>query len=157
MKETDAVSRSRAHTTSCSSRGVLMQNQCSTLQPPDSTKMIQSSNSSGHYCHYPTTRWMKMTKIRRHLRHCALSCWNSVALPQTKFCAKHETLRDFRFSRQRVWCSELSSGMYCRVKWLSTIILYGRTSQKTILNNMRHWVLMYNVCCNTTVSCWAWI
>jgi hypothetical protein len=28
---------------------------------------------------------------------------------------------DFKFSRRRVWCSELSSGMYCRVKWLSTI------------------------------------
>jgi hypothetical protein len=27
---------------------------------------------------------------------------------------------DFKFSRLRVWCSELSSGMYCRVKLLST-------------------------------------
>jgi hypothetical protein len=27
---------------------------------------------------------------------------------------------DFKFSRRRVWSSELSSGMYCRVKWLST-------------------------------------
>jgi hypothetical protein len=27
---------------------------------------------------------------------------------------------DFKFSRRRVWCSELSSGLYCRVKWLST-------------------------------------
>jgi hypothetical protein len=26
------------------------------------------------------------------------------------------TLWDFKFSRRRVWCSELSSGMYCRVK-----------------------------------------
>jgi hypothetical protein len=42
----------------------------------------------------------------------------------------------FKFSRRRVWCSELSSGMYCRVKWLSTIILHGSTSQKTILNNI---------------------
>jgi hypothetical protein len=41
---------------------------------------------------------------------------------------------DFKFSRRRVWCSELSSGLYCRVKWLSTIILHGSTSQKTILN-----------------------
>jgi hypothetical protein len=23
---------------------------------------------------------------------------------------------DFKFSRRRVWCSELSSGMYCRAK-----------------------------------------
>jgi hypothetical protein len=29
-------------------------------------------------------------------------------------------LWDFKFSRRRVWCSELSSGLYCRVKWLST-------------------------------------
>jgi hypothetical protein len=43
---------------------------------------------------------------------------------------------DFKFSRRRVWCSELSSGMYCRVKWLSTIILHGSTSQKTILNKI---------------------
>jgi hypothetical protein len=57
---------------------------------------------------------------------------------------------DFKFSRRRVWCSELSSGMYCRVKCLSTnpwwwrqyaplkrrstIILHGSTSQKTILS-----------------------
>jgi hypothetical protein len=27
---------------------------------------------------------------------------------------------DFKFSRRRVWCSELSSGLYCRVKLLST-------------------------------------
>jgi hypothetical protein len=26
---------------------------------------------------------------------------------------------DFKFSRRRVWCSELSSGLYCRVKWLN--------------------------------------
>jgi hypothetical protein len=26
----------------------------------------------------------------------------------------------FKFSRRRVWCSELSSGLYCRVKLLST-------------------------------------
>jgi hypothetical protein len=29
-------------------------------------------------------------------------------------------MRDFKFSRRRVWCSELSSGLYCRVEWLST-------------------------------------
>jgi hypothetical protein len=29
-------------------------------------------------------------------------------------------LWDFKFSRQRAWCSELSSGMYWRVIWLST-------------------------------------
>jgi hypothetical protein len=41
-------------------------------------------------------------------------------------------LWDFKFSRRRVWCSELSSGLYCRVK--STIILHGSTTQKTALN-----------------------
>jgi hypothetical protein len=57
----------------------------------------------------------------------------------------------FKFSRRRVWCSELSSGIYCRVKWLSTddgwwwrqyaplkrrsiIILHGSISQKTTLD-----------------------
>jgi hypothetical protein len=58
---------------------------------------------------------------------------------------------DFKFSRRRVWCSELPSGIYCRVKWLSTdvthpwwwrqyaplkrrstIILHGSISQKTV-------------------------
>jgi hypothetical protein len=29
-------------------------------------------------------------------------------------------LWNFKFSRRQVWCSELSSGMYCRVKQLST-------------------------------------
>jgi hypothetical protein len=50
-------------------------------------------------------------------------------------------------NNNNIVCSELSSGMYCRVKWLppswrqyaplkrrSTIILHGSTSQKTILN-----------------------
>jgi hypothetical protein len=40
-------------------------------------------------------------------------------------------LWDFKFSRQWVWCSELSSGIYCRVKWSSAIILHGSMSQKT--------------------------
>jgi hypothetical protein len=67
------------------------------------------------------------------------------------------TVWDFKFSRRRVWSSELSSGMYCHAKWLSTDvsevraaqgwwrqhvrlkrrptnILHGSTSQKTILN-----------------------
>jgi hypothetical protein len=39
---------------------------------------------------------------------------------------------DFKFSRRRVWCSELSSGIYCRVKWLSTDV--SEVSQKTTLN-----------------------
>jgi len=57
----------------------------------------------------------------------------------------HFKLWDFKFSWRRVWSSDLSSGMYCRVKspwwWrqhvplkrLPTIILHGSTSQKTNL------------------------
>jgi hypothetical protein len=36
----------------------------------------------------------------------------------------HDTVWDFKFSRRRVWCSELSSGIYCRVKWLSTDVSF---------------------------------
>jgi hypothetical protein len=54
---------------------------------------------------------------------------------------------DFKFSRRRVWCSELSSGIYslgyhpwwwrqyAPLKRRSTIILHGSISQKTTLNN----------------------
>jgi hypothetical protein len=35
---------------------------------------------------------------------------------------------DFKFSRRRVWCSELSSGLYCHVKWLSTDVSEVRTA-----------------------------
>jgi hypothetical protein len=35
---------------------------------------------------------------------------------------------DFKFSRRRVWCSELSSGMYCCIKWLSTDVSEVRTA-----------------------------
>jgi hypothetical protein len=38
------------------------------------------------------------------------------------------SLRDLKFSRRRVWCSELSSGIYCRVKWLSTDVSEVRTA-----------------------------
>jgi hypothetical protein len=63
---------------------------------------------------------------------------------------------DLKFSQRRVWNSELSSGMYCRLstdvsdvrahpwcrqhvhlKRRSTIILRGSTSQKTILNRLK--------------------
>jgi hypothetical protein len=37
-------------------------------------------------------------------------------------------LWDFKFSRRRVWCSELSSGMYCRIKLLSTDVSEVRTA-----------------------------
>jgi hypothetical protein len=37
-------------------------------------------------------------------------------------------LWDFKFSRRRVWCSELSSGLYCRVKWLWTDVSEVRTA-----------------------------
>jgi hypothetical protein len=35
---------------------------------------------------------------------------------------------DLKFSRRRVWCSELSSGIYWRVKWLSTDVSEVRTA-----------------------------
>jgi hypothetical protein len=47
---------------------------------------------------------------------------------------QHSVMWDFKFSRRRVWCSELSSGLYCRVEWLSTFIIHGSTTQKTALN-----------------------
>jgi hypothetical protein len=91
------------------------------------------------------------------------SCEHKFRNPQNegKFL---NTLWDFKFSRRRVWSSELSSGMYCRVKQLSTdvsevraasikhprwwrqhvplkrrskIILHDSTSRKTILNFLR--------------------
>jgi hypothetical protein len=64
-------------------------------------------------------------------------------------------LWDFKFSRQRVWCSELSSGIYCHVNLLSTdvsevrrskIILHGSISQKTILNTISGFV-----CCPSDI------
>jgi hypothetical protein len=58
---------------------------------------------------------------------------------------RKDNMWDFKFSRRRVWCSELSSGLYCRthpwwwrqyapLKRRSTIILHGSTTQKTALN-----------------------
>jgi hypothetical protein len=38
------------------------------------------------------------------------------------------TMWDFKFSRRRVWCSELSSGLYCRVNRLSTDVSEVRTA-----------------------------
>jgi hypothetical protein len=47
----------------------------------------------------------------------------------------HEFFWDFKFSRRRVWCSELSSGMYCRVKEAV------RTSETSVDN---HFTRQYN-------------
>jgi hypothetical protein len=41
---------------------------------------------------------------------------------------RYPVLWDFKVSRRRVWCSELSSGMYCRVKWLLTDVSEVRTA-----------------------------
>jgi hypothetical protein len=42
---------------------------------------------------------------------------------------QHKSLMwDLKFSRRRGWCSELSSGLYCRVKWLSTDVSEMRTA-----------------------------
>jgi hypothetical protein len=80
---------------------------------------------------------------------------------------------DFKFSRRRVWSSDLSSGMYCRVKKLSTdvsdvraasiiravslkrrstIILHGSISQKTNLNFINPIHTSYNKCNNILSS-----
>jgi hypothetical protein len=85
-------------------------------------------------------------------------------------------LWDFKFSRRRVWCSELSSGLYCRVKWLSTddrwwrqyaplkrrstIILHCSTTQKTALNMVLsyswHTKARFFVCCSVKHS-WVFL
>jgi hypothetical protein len=39
-----------------------------------------------------------------------------------------EIMWDFKFSRRRVWCSELSSGIYCRVKLLLADVSEVRTA-----------------------------
>jgi hypothetical protein len=49
----------------------------------------------------------------------------------------------FKFSRQRVWCSELSSGIYCRVKLLSADVSEVHTA--SIIRDHPWW-------CNTAVS-----
>jgi hypothetical protein len=60
--------------------------------------------------------------------HVSHDCFRSNALTQSgksvsslssSLLDGHFTFWDFKFSRRRVWCSELSSGLYCRVKWLS--------------------------------------
>jgi hypothetical protein len=46
-------------------------------------------------------------------------------------------LWDFKFSRRRVWCSELSSGIYCRVMMMEAV----RTSETSVDNNFtRHYI-----------------
>jgi hypothetical protein len=52
------------------------------------------------------------------------------------------TLWDFKFSRRGVWCSELSSGLYCRVKWLSTDVSEVRTA--SIIRDDNHFTRQYN-------------
>jgi hypothetical protein len=49
-------------------------------------------------------------------------------LQETTWQRETRLKRDFKISRRRVWSSELSSGMYCRVKWLSTDVSEVRTA-----------------------------
>jgi hypothetical protein len=49
--------------------------------------------------------------------------------------SKHVSRWDFKFLWQRVWCSELSSGTYCRVKWLSTDVSEVRTASETSVDS----------------------
>jgi hypothetical protein len=51
-----------------------------------------------------------------------------VILPCRMIVDRRFRVWDFKFSRRRVWRSELSSGMYCRVKWLSTDVSEVRTA-----------------------------
>jgi hypothetical protein len=51
----------------------------------------------------------------------------------------YQFLWDFKFSRRRVWCSQLSSGIYCRVKLLSTDVSEVRT--ETSVDN--HFIRQY--------------
>jgi hypothetical protein len=50
---------------------------------------------------------------------------------------------DFKFSRRRVWCSELSSGLYCRVKRLSTDVSEVRTA--SIIRDEWYWYFLYGI------------
>jgi hypothetical protein len=45
----------------------------------------------------------------------------------------------FKFSWRRVWCSELSSRMYCHVKWLLTDVSEVRTASETSVDNHFTW------------------
>jgi hypothetical protein len=59
--------------------------------------------------------------------------------PQEGSCRGHfwqlTFMWDFKFSRRRVWCSELSSGMYCRVKSSSLMMEAVRTSETSVDNH----------------------
>jgi hypothetical protein len=46
-------------------------------------------------------------------------------------------LWDFKFSRRRVWCSKLSSGIYCRVKLLSTDVSEVNTASSGMMEAVR--------------------
>jgi hypothetical protein len=76
---------------------------------------------------------------------------------------------DFKFSRRRVWCSELSSWLYCCVKWLptdrpwwwrqyaplkrrSTFILHGSITQKTTLKKYQSDITALSA---TLWNCWV--
>jgi hypothetical protein len=118
--------------------------------------------------------WRKQTlymSIFQQFR--SFDCFSKVILP----------LWDFKFSRRRVWCSELSSGIYCRVKllstdlsevrtasiirdeWqyaplkrLSTIILHGSISQKTTLNIILAAVKTWNLTSRRKLTRkWKWL
>jgi hypothetical protein len=46
-------------------------------------------------------------------------------------------MSDFKFSRRQVWCSELSSGMYCRVK--SGMMMEAVRTSETSVDNYFTW------------------
>jgi hypothetical protein len=107
-------------------------------------RVLMLSTADKGTCHHGTTRPHVVYSGQRYLSpwHDASSC----CVQQTKvlftmarrvfmLCTVKVlvTMWDFKFSRRRVWCSELSSGLYCRVKWLSTDVLEVRTASTLMM------------------------
>jgi hypothetical protein len=73
---------------------------------------------------------------------------------------------DFKFSRRRVWCSELSSGLYCRVKCLSSFYTAVQPRRQlwtslsyAVLKSIRKWwvsilytAVFSRICLNVYIS-----
>jgi hypothetical protein len=87
-----------------------------------------------------------VTKISVHLSSCLHMIVHRVVLIFFIFINllhthTHNNLNasmwDFKFSRRRVWCTELSSGLYCRVKLLSTDGSEVRTASSLMMEAVR--------------------
>jgi hypothetical protein len=75
--------------------------------------------------------WRTAPWLRIHLRNERISTCRHLETVNVSKNGEYLTfwliVWDFKFSLRRVWCSELSSGIYCRVKWLSTDVSEVRT------------------------------